>query len=584
MNSGPTNKPHTLPVGSLLSVRGLRVTQFDGTETRSLLKGVDLDLDPGQALALVGPSGCGKSLTARALLGLLPPEFAWQGEITWRGVPLSNPAGAKWQDVRGAGLGLILQEPMSSLNPVLRVGDQIAETIQVQRGVPRQPAQAQAVEMLAEMQVPEPSRVARLYPHQLSGGMRQRVLLAAALACDPDLLIADEPTTALDVSVQREILALINRVRSERGMALIFITHDLNLVPLLADRVAFMSEGRIQNVAAIADMTLPDAPPLLSGVQAERPPVLTATNLTVKYDSAEQPAVAGIDLELRPGCAVGLLGESGCGKTSLGRALAQHVALTGGQVLLNGQDGATLHGAAAHSHRRRIQMLFQDPGSSLNPRQTVAAALKEAAEPAEADIAGLLTEVGLGSDLGPRYPHQLSGGQRQRVALARCLATSPTVLIADEPTSALDTEARELILSLLRRIMQQRGLALLFISHDLEVMRSICDEVHVMYGGLIVETLPGGDLFLPRHPYTQELLLALPRALREDLSHWQGVSFLPVDEGGDRGTGCPRFGKCPLQKPSCGKELPPLKMQSKIHWLRCPEAEANGPAHFIDTL
>ncbi len=569
----------------LLTVRGLQVDHFDRErgERRPLLRGVDLDLAPGQALALVGPSGCGKSLTARALLGLLPPDFAWQGRIDWRGSPLTEPTSEVWRRVRGRGLGLIPQEPSSSLNPVIRAGDQIAETLQVHRGLSRGAARITATELLAETQVPEPELAARRYPHELSGGMRQRVLLAAALACDPDLLIADEPTTALDVSVQKDILALINRLRRERHMALIFITHDLNLVPLLADQVAFMAKGKIEEVVPVARVTMPEAPSLAVVAAGLPAPVLAASGVVVRFDGAPRPAVAGVDLELRPGVAVGLLGESGGGKTSLGRALARHVSLHGGSLRLDGEECIGAGGAALRAQRRRVQMLFQDPGGSLNPRQRVGAALREAAGPAGSAPDLLLAEVGLDQNLAERYPHQLSGGQRQRVALARCLATAPAVLIADEPTSALDVEARDLILALLNRIMAQRDLALLLISHDLEVMQGVCREVHVMFGGLVIEVLPGGGSFQPRHPYTRDLVKALPRTLRAEPSLWAEEHFLRRNVGVPTGRGCPLFGDCRLQKPCCGKELPPLKTISISHRLRCPEAEANDPSHFIDT-
>jgi len=571
--------------GRLLSVRQLEVDHCDRDRgvLRPLLKGVDLDLHPGQALALVGPSGCGKSLTARALLGLLAPDFAWRGEICWRGTRLTNPRGETWRQVRGRGLGLIMQEPLANLNPVLRVGDQIAESFRVHHGVSWADARRRAVALLAETRVPVPAFAADRYPHQLSGGMRQRVLLAAVLACDPALLIADEPTTALDMSVQQEILVLINRIRQERNMAFLFITHDLNLVPLLTDRVAFMTDGRIAEATSIAQVDLPPAPDVNAVRAHEVAPVLKARDLVVRYEGAQNAAVAGVDLTLRPGQAIGLLGESGCGKTSLGRALARHLPLERGSLQLIGDESTLTGGARERERRRRVQMLFQDPGSSLDPRQRVAAALREAAEPATPAPAQLLYEVGLDSAVGSRYPHQLSGGQRQRVALARCLAVTPLVLIADEPTSALDVAARDLVLALLTHIMRERGLAVLLISHDLEVLRGACQEVQVMYGGLIVEILPGGETFGPRHPHTLALQAALPRTLRQDPGLWAEKSARPHDENGANVTGCPLYGDCPLQKPLCGKELPPLLRLSVGHWLRCPEAEAAGPSHFIDT-
>lgn len=572
--------------GRLLSVRQLEVDHRDRSRgvLRPLLNGVDLDLQPGQALALVGPSGCGKSLTARALLGLLAPDFSWRGEIRWQGTRLAEPRGATWRGVRGRGLGLIMQEPLASLNPVLRVGDQVAESFRVHHGVSWSEARRRAVALLAETRVPKPEFVAERYPHQLSGGMRQRVLLAAVLACDPDLLIADEPTTALDMSVQREILILINRIRREREMALLFITHDLNLVPLLADRVAFMADGRIAEAESIKQVDLPPAPALPAIRAHQTMPVLQARDLVVHYEGAPSAAVTGVDLTLRPGQAIGLLGESGCGKTSLGRALARHLPLHRGTLELVGYESTLIGGNRARERRRRVQMLFQDPGHSLDPRQRVAAALREAAGPEGPPAEKLLREVGLDPAAGDRYPHQLSGGQRQRVALARCLAATPLALIADEPTSALDLAARDLVLALLTRIMRDRGLAVLLISHDLEVLRGVCQEVHVMYGGVIVEILSGGEGFAPRHPHTLALQAALPRTLRQDPGLWAEQSSRFHEGHGVTATGCPLYGSCPLQKPLCGKELPLLKRLSTGHWLRCPEAEEAGPSHFIDTL
>jgi peptide/nickel transport system ATP-binding protein len=570
---------------SLLRVRQLVVEHHDREFgiIQPLLRGVDLDLAPGQALALVGPSGCGKSLTARAVLGLLPAGFAWCGDIAWQGTPLSDPHGVRWRAVRGRGLGLIMQEPLTSLNPVLRVGDQIAESLRVHGGLARGAARDRAVDLLAETRVPEPARAARRYPHELSGGMRQRVLLAAVLACDPQLLIADEPTTALDMPVQKEILALINRVRRERNMALLFITHDQNLVPLLADEVAVMAAGQVTGVHAVAAMTPPPSPAPAAEAATGAVPVLSARQLTVHYPHAVRPAVADVDLDLLPGRAIGLLGESGCGKTSLARALAGHISAQTGSVKVARNDDAPPSAASRRADRRRVQMLFQDPGGSLDPRQRVDQALREAAGSQGQTPAQLLREVGLDAGLGQRYPHQLSGGQRQRVALARCLAPAPQVLIADEPTSALDDRARDIVLALLDQIVRERGLALLLISHDLEVLQSICAEVQVMYGGRVVEVLPSGAALKAWHPYTQELLRALPRNLRQDPRLWAEESVERSDLERSPGGGCPFYGNCRLQKPRCGKELPTLLRRSPGHWLRCPEAETPEPSHFIDT-
>ena len=571
--------------GGLLQARDLWVRRSDpaGGPARELLRGVDLTIGAGESVALVGPSGSGKSLTARALLGLLPPGFDCTGEVSWRGQALGSPDSPAWRRVRGRGLGLILQEPLAALNPVQRVGDQIAETLQVHRGLDRNPARAAAVALLAEMRVPDPELAARRYAHQLSGGMRQRVLLAAALACDPALLIADEPTTALDVAVQKEILALISRVRRDRGMALLFITHDLDLVPLLAERVAIMDAGRITSVKPAADIALPVPPtPAPGGPLPE--PVLTARGLSLHFRGGARPAVGGVDLDLWPGQAVGLLGESGSGKSTVGRLLARHLQPDSGTITLDGRAVPGRRGAAARAARRRVQMLFQDPGGSLDPRQRLGEALREAAGRDGPAPAVLLAEVGLAGELADRYPHQMSGGQRQRAALARCLAPAPDVLIADEPTSALDAASRDLVLALLGRIMAQRGLALLLITHDFDVARRLCREVHLMCGGLIVETIPAGEGLGPVHPHGRELLRSLPRTLREQPELWLAPAGPNPVQRLSGGTGCPYNGGCPLQKPICGKELPPLKTLSNGRRLRCPEAETGGSSHFIDTL
>ncbi|MCP4572478.1 MAG: ABC transporter ATP-binding protein [bacterium] len=542
-----------------------------------VLEGVNLTVDEGEAVALVGPSGCGKTTTARALCGLLPPG-AVTGRVMWRGSPVGAAGGPLWREIRGPGLALVPQDPAAGLSPVLRVGDQIAETLRRHHRCGGQEARRRAVDLLAETRVPDPEGCARAWPHQISGGMRQRALLAAALACDPQLLVADEPTASLDPTVQVAILRLVADLRRERGMALLFISHDPDLVRLMTDRSVTMAAGRLAGPAVTGE---PDSKPWPPS-PATGATALEAHAVTVAHRGTGEPAVRQVDLALATGEIVGLAGESGCGKTTLARTLAGHLAPTEGEVTVAGRDLHALAGSSFRRARRRVQLLFQHAGASLDPRQPVAVALVEAgALPGGVD--DLLAEVGLPGEVVPLLPHQLSGGQAQRVALARCLAAAPDVLLADEPTSALDPQAAERVHRLLARLAADRGLALLVISHDLPGLISSSRRVIVMLQGVVVEIFPTSGEGAPVHPYTRNLLAAAPSRLVATAGLWRGEAAA-VSRSTDTVTGgCPHAPVCVLANERCRRELPVLRRVGPGWWLRCPELEVQAQSQFIDT-
>ncbi len=577
-DTGINFPPESVP---LLRVRDLRVG-FPGQDPKGdsteILKGVDLEIGPGQSVALIGDSGSGKSMTALAICGLLPATAHWEGEICWKGRRLEDPRGTPWREVRGSGVGLIMQEPAQCLNPVVTVGRQIAESLMWHKGLSKTEARLGAIALLKEVQVPDPHLRAEFYPHQLSGGMCQRVLVAAALACDPELLIADEPTTSLDPTVQKEIILLLQKIISDRAMAMLFITHDYDLVPVLAQQIAMIKDGRIVSLLKTDDCSLSaagDACEALSMANVnETTPVLVAQGVSVifeDHDKSPVAAVQSVDLELFKGQALGLAGESGCGKTTLARVLSGHLPPGSGIVEFPGRtDFYGLTGWKRRNARRKVQLMFQNAAGSLNPRQRVGQALKEAAGGVDYCVNEALQEVGLASDLQGRYPHELSGGQRQRVALARVLACNPDVLVADEPTTALDPTARIKVLDLLSAIMKARDLAMLIISHDLKVLHSFCARVALMYGGYVVEVYRPQAEHGSRHPYGMKLWSSQPGLWPNEsgkvFGRRNGGEVLSLSKE----KGCPYANECSLCKPLCEKELPTLKSYGAGELLRCP--------------
>ena len=549
--------------GALLQVKNLHTWFRADGETVRAVDGASFHVEAGETFCLVGESGSGKSVSALSVIGLLPPDLVERcaGEVLFR---LDARADAPPRDllrlpedalmrVRGGHIAMIFQEPMTSLNPVFTVGDQIVEAIRLAR--PRlgyEEARARAIEALAEVRIEHPELRADEYPHRLSGGQRQRVMIAMAIACRPGLLIADEPTTALDVTVQAGILGLMQELKRRRGMSLFFITHDFGVVAQIADRVAVMREGRIVETGALDDVlrrpTHPYTRQLLAAVPenlartsrrtrapgtqpAATPPELVRLDGlevhfpirrgVLKRTVGQVRAVDGVDLRIHRGQILALVGESGCGKTTLARAVLRLVEPTGGQVHFGGREITGLARREMRPLRHRLQYVFQDPASSLNPRLTVATALTEpmavhgiGEDPEERleTAARTLVEVQLTRDHLWRYPHELSGGQRQRIGIARALCLDPDFVVCDEITSALDVSVQAEVLQMLLELRRERALTLLFITHDIGVVEYLSDTTAVMREGKIVELGPTMRVCgTPEHPYTRRLLAAVPR-------------------------------------------------------------------------
>jgi len=644
----------------VLEIEGLTTEFATPGGVVTAIEDVDLTLRAGETLGLVGESGSGKSVTALTAMGLLEDNGRRAaGSVRLNGRDVTALSGNELSGVRGSEMAMVFQDPMTSLTPVVTVGTQLVETVEHHLELSGEAARQRALELLETVRLPDPQAAFDAYPHELSGGQRQRVLIAIAVSCDPDVLIADEPTTALDVTIEAGVLDLLEELAAERGMSILQITHDLGVVAETADRVAVMYAGRVVETGAVENVfgaprhpytagllrstprlddvepellagTVPEPgdrpagcsfaprcphaaeecrgedPPLApveggdrraacvrtaalgpldpepdaEGTDAPAPdsggaPVVAGDGLERRYRSAgslverllpggEPPlrAVDGVDIELRRGETLGLVGESGSGKTTLGRLLVALEEPTAGEVRF---DGEPLSAVPEAELRGRVQFVFQDPGSSLNPRQTVGTILGTAVEhhathdgAVDERVAELLAEVGLGPETARRYPHELSGGQKQRVGIARALAPRPDVLIADEPTSALDVSVQGQILALLDRIRAERELSMLLVSHDLSVVRAVASRVAVMYLGRVVEVGGTDRVFEePLHPYTEALLSAVPR-LRPENRRERTLLDGELPDPRDPPTGCNFASRCPKAFEECHANDPAL--------------------------
>ena len=537
---------------------------------KPVVRNISFDIKPQETLAVVGESGSGKSVTALSIMRLTPPSSSKiEGSIKLNGKELLTLPDAQMREIRGNDIAMIFQEPMTSLNPVLTIGFQIAEALILHRGLSRSEAEAETVRLLEKVKIPSAKSRFHEYPHRFSGGMRQRVMIAMALACKPKLLIADEPTTALDVTIQAQILELIKQLQHEEGMSVLFITHDMGVVAEIADRTVVMyngdeiETGPTENIFAspqkpytkallsavprlgsmegkVRPMRFPvvdkatgesDIPTEVPDtVQAAERPVLEVAGLTTRFEirsgllssvKGRVHAVENVSFSLKAGETLALVGESGCGKSTTGRSVLRLVEPLSGSVLLDGVDVLKLNQGELREQRKRMQMIFQDPFASLNPRMNVGAAIAEpllinnlaSRSEARDKVADLLKRVGLLPEMANRFPHEFSGGQRQRICIARALAVEPRLIVADEAVSALDVSVKAQVVNLMLDLQARMGLGYLFISHDMAVVERVSHRVAVMYLGEIVEIGPREAIFgNPQHPYTKRLLAAVPIA------------------------------------------------------------------------
>jgi peptide/nickel transport system ATP-binding protein len=665
------------PGASVLEIDGLRTFIKQRTGVVRAVDGVSFAVEPGETVGLVGESGCGKTMTGLSIMGLLPGHgYIAEGAIRFGGLDLATLSESAMRKVRGNEIGIVFQDPMTSLNPTMTIGHQIAEVVREHRNVSRSDALARAEEVLALVGMPRPAERMSYYPHQLSGGLRQRVMIGIALACEPKLLIADEPTTALDVTIQDQILALLDELKDRLGMAVLLITHDMGVIAGRADRVLVMYAGKIvekadtqhlfhrtrhpYTAALLASIprldqpvtqrlyTIPGLPPDLANPPAgcrfaprcrfateecigsepalggpdpdhpyacfhpttpdsqqaqaevtERRDLTEASGaasdlLVLERTVKEFPvtsgavlrravgtvkAVSDVTLTIRRGGTLGLVGESGCGKTTIGRMIVALERPTSGRVLFEGQDLGRLSGARLRQVRKDLQIMFQDPYSSLDPRMRVGSILREplqiqglgSAARQRQHVAELLQEVGLSPRSTELYPHEFSGGQRQRIGLARALALSPKLIVADEPVSALDVSIRSQILNLMRRLQAAHGLTYVVISHDLSVIRYLADQVGVMYLGKLVEVGSSADVYArPAHPYTLGLLSTIPVPDPNVEQAKRGVAVAgELPSAMNPPSGCRFRTRCPLARDICAAEEPALRPFGGDHKAAC---------------
>ncbi|MEA9396792.1 glutathione ABC transporter ATP-binding protein GsiA [Lelliottia amnigena] len=622
--------PHSNDLDSqqVLAVHNLNIAFQEERRPVPAVKHLSFSLKRGETLAIVGESGSGKSVTALSLMRLLEQsgttvecDSMLLRRRSQKVVSLMEMSQSQMQSVRGADMAMIFQEPMTSLNPVFPVGEQIAESIRLHQGLNREEALAEAKRMLEQVRIPEAQTILSRYPHQLSGGMRQRVMIAMALSCRPAVLIADEPTTALDVTIQAQILQLIKVLQQDMDMGVIFITHDMGVVADIADRVLVMYQGEavetgsveqifhapqhpytkallaaVPRLGAMNGSDLPRRFPLISmndpqhqEAETEQDtvvagePILQVRDLVTRFPlrggilnrvKREVHAVENVSFDLWPGETLALVGESGCGKSTTGRALLRLVESQEGSIIFNGERIDTLSASQLQPLRRDIQFIFQDPYASLDPRQTVGYSIMEPlrvhgllqGEEAQRRVAWLLERVGLKPEHAWRYPHEFSGGQRQRICIARALALNPKVVIADESVSALDVSIRAQIINLLLDLQRDLGIAFLFISHDMAVVERISHRVAVMYMGQIVEIGPRRAVFEnPQHPYTRKLMAAVPVA---DPAHRHGQRVLLQDEmPGNIHKRGERAERVELREVGPGHFVAPPRQNNAFSWL-----------------
>jgi peptide/nickel transport system ATP-binding protein len=556
----------------LLSIQNLSVDFATESGPVSAVRHVNIDVHAGEIVAVVGESGSGKSVTALSVLRLLAEQAKYtSGEILLRtgGTTLNllTLSQSELREIRGRRIGMIFQEPMSSLNPVIRCGDQVSEAIRLHKKISAREAKSLSIEWLEKVRLPNPASMYTRYPHQLSGGQKQRVMIAMAMCCDPEILICDEPTTALDVTVQRNILDLVRELQQKSGMGVIFITHDLGVVGEIADRAVVMYRGEVVETGSVQDIFLHAKHPYTKALLACRPAhhrrgerlplvsdfmegttartttpmptqqqdeiLLSVKDLSVWFPGRRNlfgkprewtKAVDNVSFDVYKGETLGLVGESGCGKTTLGRALLRLVNPQKGHIQYRGKDLATLTSSDLHPLRKEMQIVFQDPNSSLNPRISIGEAIAEPlavhgiepnANRRKMLVKDLLRKVDLKAEHTRRYPHEFSGGQRQRIVIARALSLQPSFIVCDESVSALDVSVQAQVLNLLNDLKREFGFTIIFISHDLSVVRYVSDRIMVMKAGQIVESGHAEDVYLkPQDPYTKNLLESIPRGLR----------------------------------------------------------------------